>query len=115
MKISSREKGLIILLIIVALIVFLMPGEENISLTEKSNLSKTTINTLIAKYKYIKPFNFKSVKNYKGQSFTLKRNIFQYGAIVPDFNNQLQPKESIEEKLKNRIRKKQTYSNQRGK
>ncbi len=98
MKITSREKGLIILLIIVALIVFLIPGDEEISLTGNSKVSKTVINILITKYRHIKPFEFEEKKRVNNSTFVLKRNIFQYGSIAPNFNNQLQRQETKEEK-----------------
>ena len=98
MKITSREKGLIILLIVVALIVFMIPGDENISLNGNQKISKTVINILIAKYRHIKPFKFEEKKKANNSTFVLKRNIFQYGSIAPNFNNQFQQQENKEEK-----------------
>ncbi|GEM_PF-3178591 len=99
MRITSREKGLIIVLIIVAAIVFLMPGEDNISFESGSKISKTVTNILIAKYRYVRPFELKEKKVTDNSNFTLKRNIFQYGLLNANFNNSAQQKENKEQKI----------------
>ena len=98
MKITSREKRLIVILVFVALAVYFFPGEEEISLNGNSKISKTVINILIAKFKYIKPFKQEESTAKNNGNFTIKRNIFQYGTIVPDFNKNIQQTENKEEK-----------------
>ncbi len=101
MKISSREKGLIVILIFVAIIVFLMPGDENISFEKKSTLNKTVTKILIAKYKYIRPFDFYENGKKNGAEFILKRNIFQYGIKPNEYDNQIQIYETPDKTSKN--------------
>ena len=83
MKLSSREKGMVIFLVLVAIIVFLVPNDEELSLNRGSNINKTVINILIAKFKRIKPFDFKMEKKKENTNLTIKRNIFQYGVFIP--------------------------------
>ena len=98
---------MVIFLVLVAIIVFLVPNDEELSLNRGSNINKTVINILIAKFKRIKPFDFKMEKKKENTNLTIKRNIFQYGVFIPQIGG---IKESGNDKQRGEI-KNATLSN----
>ncbi len=100
MRISSREKTGIIILILVALIVFFLPEDDGIAVNNGNKVSKTVLRIMIAKFKSIKPFSVSDKTKELKKTFVLKRNIFQYGNAAYNFNNSSQQTKKQEEKSK---------------
>ena len=90
MNISSREKFLSAVFIIVAIYVIysFMSGDINGSALSESSGTRSFSSMSINRYKHIKPLQKLTEKKKTYQFSSLKRNIFQFGRSLPSEKTQ---------------------------
>ena len=81
MRISKRERWLVVLLAIVAVVVFMMNGDDTGAASPETATGRLSVSQLLGQYRHIHPLESTPAKQMAAT--TGGRNIFQYGSRDP--------------------------------
>ncbi len=79
MKITNRERTLIVILAVVAVIVFLMQGEDMSVPVEEQRVANISVSNVLNQYQHVRPLEEVPV-SVQQEAASTGRNIFMYGA-----------------------------------